>query len=341
MSGNGSLRALLAVTAVVPMILALLAAPAGAQVLSVIVTSPGPGDIVEGLVAFNGTAHDPGGRLKDVQLAIDGGPVLTVNIPGNQANATWETSWDSTTVPDGERKAMVTVADKGGETSAPVNVTFVVDNDKEPRLESLQVLFDASGNGTYGLWNNTTLMPTTRLSFELTFSEEMDEASLENGAAFIGGASTWELTQNGTASYWVNVSYLEANTSYNFTVGSPGADLAGNPVTANGFEFRTVAELTPGTPEPPSDPGDPGDPGDPDEPGGGLTLPFSIYSPWLWAGVAAAVAAVALVVAWRKGVFVREEEPEVEYEWQTREGGSEEEPEVEYDWQTREDDDNE
>ncbi len=270
-------------------------------------------------------------------VAIEGESPLTVNIPGNQANATWETSWDSTGVMDGLLNAAVTVSNRDGETSGPMNFTFVVDNDKEPRLEALQILFDAPGNGTYTFWNDTTQMPTTRLSFEVAFSEEMDETSLQDGVAFVGGASAWELTRNSTNSYRVNVSYLEANTSFNFTVGSPGADLAGNSITPNGYEFQTVAELTPGTPEPPSEPGDPAEPGEPDEPsepGGGLNLPFSLYSPWFWGGAVAAAGAVVLVVAWRKGVFVRKEE---DNDWQTHD----EQPEAEYEWQTRDDEDDE
>ncbi len=341
MTSKRGFPVLLAAIAALPVFFALLAVPVWAQAPSVIVTSPETEAVVEGLVTFNGTAHDPGGRLKEVRIAIEGASDLTVNIPGNKADATWETNWDSTAVPDGQWNASVTASNKGGNISAPVNLTFIVDNDKEPRVEALQVLFDAGANGTYAPWDNATEMPTTRLSFELTFGEEMNKISLQDGVAFVGGASTWDLARNGSASYWVNVSYLEANTSYNFTVGSPGADLAGNAVESFGFLFQTAAEPTPGTPEPPGEPGDPdepgdpGEPSDPDEPGGpgepgggfNLPLPFSLDSPWPWLGAVAVAVAVALVVAHRKGFLVRREEPEPEPEYET-----------EYEWQADEDD---
>lgn len=312
MAGVSRVPALLAAAAALPLLLSLLSVPVGGQVLSATITAPVPGGVVEGLVLLNGTAHDPAGRLKTVEVAVEDGPTLAVNIPGNLENATWETEWDSTTVPDGERTVSATALNKDGDVSAPHNVTFIVDNDKEPRLTDFQIRVDLSGNGTDAAWNDTTDMPTTRILFDLAFSEPMNETAIRAGTSFAGGASTWALTPNGTTSYRMNVSYLEANASYNFTVGAPGADLAGNPVAAYHLEFQTVAEPTDGTPLPPEEPTDPEEPGgDPDEPGdpegpgtneGGLNLPFAIESRFLWIGGLVAALAVALGVVWRKGL---------------------------------------
>ena len=282
----------LALTAL-PLILALAAAPVGAQAPTVVVTSPQAGAVVEGLVAFQGTAEDPDSDLDWVEITIAGAKgLLKQKITGDKASATWEIGWNSQDVADGQQTISVVATDKAGNVSAPTNFTLIVDNSKQPQVENLQLLFDAQGDGKYKPWNKVEEVPTTRLSFEVQLSEEMAEVSLRSAVTFAGGASTWDLTPKGDAAYWVNVSYLQANTSYNFTVGTGATDMAGNPLTdAYASPFHTAAEPTPGTPEGPG--------------GGGFNLPLSLDSPLLWIGVVAAAAVVGVAVAWRKGLLTR------------------------------------
>lgn len=293
--------------AALPFILALAATPVGAQVPTVGVTSPQAGAVVEGLVAFQGTAEDPDSDLDWVEITVVGaqGAPLKQKITGNKASATWEISWDSQDVADGQRAISVVAKDKAGNISAPTNFTLIVDNSKQPQVENIQLLFDAQDDGKYAPWNKVDEVPTTRLSFEVRLSEEMAEASLRSAVSFAGGASTWDLTPKGDAAYWINVSYLQANTSYNFTVGTGATDMAGNPLMdAYDYPFHTAAELTPGTPEGPGDPG-----------GGGFNLPLSLDSPFLWIGVGAAAAVVSVAVAWRKGLLTRLKEKLRGVEW--------------------------
>ncbi len=300
----------LAVTAL-PLILALAAAPAGAQAPTVVVTSPQAGAVVEGLVAFQGTAEDPDSDLDWVEIIIAGvtGPPLKQKITGDRASATWEISWNSQGVADGRQAISVVATDKAGNASAPTNLTLIVDNVKQPQVENLQLLFDAQSDGKYAPWNKVEEVPTTRLSFKVQLSEEMAEASLRSAVSLAGGASTWDLTPKGDAAYWVNVSYLQANTSYNFTVGTGATDMAGNPLTdAYAYPFHTAAEPTPGTPEGPGDSG-----------GGGFNLPLSLDSPLLWVGVVAAAAVVGVAVAWRKGLLTRLKEKVRGVEWRSEE----------------------
>lgn len=274
----------------VPVILALFSVPAGAQVPSLVVTSPTPGAVVAGEVLFQGTAEDADSDLEWVEIEIVGakGPPLKTRIPGNRANASWDLLWGSQSQADGRWAVRAVARDKAGTASEPVEFDLIVDNYPEPAVTALQVFFDEAGDGNYTEWTALETMPTTRLSFELRMSETMEEASLLSAMEFLGGGADWTLTPQGGSLYWVNVSYLEADTAYNFTVTSDAVDTAGNSLSENySFAFRTTAEPTPGTPE-----------------SGGIDLD-ALNSPYLWAGVGAAGVVAVALVAYREGLFRR------------------------------------
>lgn len=296
-------RVLCVTLAAVSLVLVLTSFPVAAGGHTVTVTSHETGAVVEGQVSLQGAAEDPGNDLKEVTIAIEGSATLKKNVPGNQRSYyEWSINWNSQAVTDGWRTVTVTASTQAG-PSEPVVLTLIVDNDKEPKLQTLGLWFDVEANGTYAPWDDFEVMPTTRLSFDLAFSEPMDEDSVREAVAFVGGASSWQLTPQGRDAFWVNVSYLDADTNYTFVLGEVATDLAGNPLTPNEVVFRTAAEPTPGTPEEP--PEEPNDPGDPEGPGTGLDLGPLLSSPWLWIGSGAGVAAIGAAVAWRKGLFGR------------------------------------
>lgn len=273
----------------IPLAMALLAAPARAQAPTLVVSSPQPGAVVEGNVAFQGTVEDPDGNLDSVEIAIEGAnPVLKVKLPGAKFNATWEKSWNSQGARDGLRQVSIVAVDKAGETSQPVNFTLLVDNFKEPRLVKTEILFDAEGDSNFATWRDLEAVPTTRLSFELSFSEEIDEASLQGSVGFLGGEATWQLASQDGLLFWLNVSYLQVDTAYNLTVTNSTMDLAENPLmTLYELSFHTAPEATPGTPTT----------------GGAFFLPFDPL--WLWISGIAGGATVAGVVVWKKGLHRR------------------------------------
>lgn len=276
-------------TIVTPLIFAALAVPAQGASPAVDVTAPSPGGVVEGLVLFQGTAEDSDGDLRWIEIDVEGRQsLLKLKIPGNQANADWEIPWNSVGHADGVRAVSVWAEDKAGQISAAVNFTLVVDNAKEPVVQSVDMLFDAEGDGVYAPWQDLDATPTTRLALELSFSEEMEPESVGGAVAFEGGSSQWTLSSRGEGLFSVNVSFLQANTTYRLTLASSAADMAGNALAAPfNHTFHTSAEPTPGTPEG----------------GGGLTLPFSPV--WLWIGGGAAAGAVGVAIAWRTGVLRR------------------------------------
>lgn len=276
-------------TIVTPLLLAALAVPAQGASPAVAVTSPAPEGVVEGLVLFQGTAEDSDGDLRWIEIDIEARQsLLKLRIPGNQFNADWEIPWNTVGEADGVRAVSVWAKDKAGQISAPTDFTLVVDNAKEPVVQAVDVLFDATGDGVYAPWQDLDAAPTTRLALELSFSEEMEPGSVEGAVAFEGGSSQWTFTTLGESLFSVNVSFLQANTSYRLTLSSSAADMAGNSLAAPfNLTFHTSAEPTPGTPE-----------GE-----GGLALPFSPV--WLWIGGGAAAGAVGVALAWRSGVFRR------------------------------------
>ncbi|MFQ6013449.1 MAG: Ig-like domain-containing protein [Thermoplasmata archaeon] len=273
----------------VPLAVALLAAPARAQAPTLVVSSPQPGAVVTGDVLFQGTVEDSDGNLDSVEIAIEGAnPALKVKFPGAKFNATWEKSWNSQGAPDGLREVSIFAVDKAGETSQPVNFPLLVDNFKEPRLVTTEILFDAEGDSNFAMWRDLEAVPTTRLSFELSFSEEMDEASLGDSVSFLGGEATWQLASQDGLLFWLNVSYVQVDTAYSLTVANSTTDLAGNPLmTPYELSFRTAAEATPGTPTT----------------GGAFFLPIDPL--WLWISGIAGGATVAGVVVWKKGLHRR------------------------------------
>ncbi len=270
--------------------LAMLAAPAKGEEPTVTVTGPLPGAVVEGSVLFQGTAEDADGDLKSVIITIEGVKApQKVNLPGASSNATWEKLWNSWGAPDGLRRVSVVAEDKAGQSSGPVNFTLLVDNFKEPRLESFQVLFDEAGDGNYEPWNDLDAVPTTRLSIELRFSEEMDETAVRDSLNLTGGDASWQLVgQDAGKVFSANVSYLEVNTNYTVSVDTTATDRAGNTLQASReLIFHTAEEATPGTPKP----------------GGVLSLPFDPI--WLWVGGGVGGGAVAGVVLWKRGFLSR------------------------------------
>lgn len=285
----GRLTLLFAGAVTVPLLLAALALPAHGASPSVDVVSPSPDAVVEGLVLFQGTAEDGDGDLLWIEIAIEGRQaLLRVKIPGNRFYAVWQIPWNTQGEADGVRAVSVWAKDKADSVSAPVNFTIVVDNTKEPVVQSVDFLFDADGGGTYTPWQNLDAVPTTRLALELRFSEEMEAGSVGDALDFEGGPAQWTTSPGEGGLFFVNVSYLQANASYNLTIASSAADTAGNSLaTPWAFSFHTSPEPTPGTPEGEGD----------------LILPFSPI--WLWIGGGAAAGAVGIAVAWRMGALRR------------------------------------
>lgn len=274
---------------VTPLLFAALAVPVQGALPSVNVTSPTPDGVVEGLVFFQGTAEDSDGDLRWIEIDIEGRQsLLKERIPGNQFTTDWEIPWNSVGEAEGVRAVSVWARDKTDQISVAVNFTLVVDNEKEPVVHSVGMLFDAPGDGSYAPWQDLDATPTTRLALELSFSEEMDPESVEGAIGFEGGSSQWAFSSNGAGLLSVNVSFLQANTTYHLTLGSSAEDMAGNPLAVPfNLTFHTSAEPTPGTPEGK----------------GGLSLPFSPV--WLWIGGATAAGAVGVAIAWRTGVLRR------------------------------------
>lgn len=273
--------------------MALLAAPVSAQGLTVTVDTPQSGDVVEGEVVFQGTAEDAEGGLRWVELWIENATGATPRdrISGNQANATWEIPWNSLSVPDGHHVVSVVARNRTDDVSPAENLTLIVDNAKDPTVEDLRILHDANGTGEYLEWDNFEAVPTTRLALVLEFSEEIEASTLAGAVSFGANESSWELGTQEGSSQRVEVSYLAANASYTFSVGTGATDAAGNPLAeAYTFAFHTAPEATPGTP---------------DGPGGGLSLPIALDSPWLWGAGGAGAAGIVLAVAWRKGALSR------------------------------------
>ncbi|MFQ6013361.1 MAG: Ig-like domain-containing protein [Thermoplasmata archaeon] len=287
-NGRSSARrtAVLALGALVPLVLALSAIPVQAEGLSVTVSSPLPEAVVEGSVLLQGTAQDPDGDLASVQILIDGGtPALRVKLRKADSDATWEKAWNTEKVPDGRREVSVVATDKEGGTSPPMNFSLIVDNDKEPSVEATRILFDGPGDATFSLWDDLDAVPTTRLTFEVRFSEEMDEASVLDSISFAGGEAAWQLAAlaPGTT-FLLNVSSFEVDLAYLLMVGSSATDRAGNPLQAPyELSFRTVAEATPGTPTQ----------------GVALSAPFNP----LWLGIAGAAGGIGVAgaVLWKMG----------------------------------------
>lgn len=282
--------AVLALATLVPFVLALSAVPVQAEGLSVDVSSPLPGAVVEGSVLLQGTAQDPDGDLASVQILIDDGiATLRVKLRRAESDATWQKAWNTEKVPDGQREVSVAAMDGAGGTSPPMNFTLIVDNDKEPSVETTRIFFDGQGDSNISLWTDLDRVPTTRLTFELRFSEEMDEVSVQESIGFAGGDAAWQMvaTEPGTT-FLLNVSSFEVDKAYSLTVGPSATDRAGNPVqTAYELSFHTVAEATPGTPTR----------------GVAFAIPFDPL--WLWvSGVAGGIGLVG-VALWKMGQLRR------------------------------------
>ncbi len=267
--------------------LAAAATPVSGEAPTLTVTSPAPGAVVEGQVLFEGTANDPDGNLRDVFVNIEGVRNMTANVNG-KTNATWNKNWGSGNVPDGRYQISVVAVDGKGAFSEAVTFAVILDNAKQPRVRDSQFNFDALNDENWAPWNDLQTVPTTRLSLELDFSEEMRD--IRDAVNVTGGEARWDVARGPGSLFWLNISYLQTNTSYTIAVGTRAADLAGNPLTdPHEITFNTTAITTPGTPDPGT------------AVLGGLFefLPFDL--PWLWIGgaVAAGVVTVA-VVRWRR-----------------------------------------
>ncbi len=257
---------------------------------SVTVTSPLPGSVVEGKVMFQGTAEDADGDLTFVVISISGEKNdIIVNLPPGETTTAWEKEWKANKKPDGLKEVSVVVMDQGGAASQPVNFTIVLDNAKEPWTKAVKVLFDEAGDGTFAKWLDLDAVPTTRVRFELEFSEEMDSEAVAGSLTLAGGDSSWQLAPQGLGqAYWLEVSYLQVSTNYTLAVTTSATDRAGNPLREPyGLNFTTAAEQTPGTP-----------------PQGFLTtIPFDMV--WIWVIGAAVGGGVGTAVLWKRGLLGR------------------------------------
>lgn len=284
-------RLVAAVLFATPMLLALLAVPAGADAPTVTVTNPRPDQVVAGRFVFQGTAGDADANLRRVEISLEDAATIWVSLPLGPSSVTWEEEWNSRNVPDGSWDVSVIVRDRDGESSQYVNFTLLIDNEKEPQLqEDPELLFDLDGVGAPIPWENRSAVPTTGLTFELRFSEEMEEASVRNAIRFLGGPASWDLSSADGVAYQLNVSYLQAGTEYDFVLGTRATDVAGNPLVAGyALSFRTSAQATPGTPAGP--------------PFGGFVLP--VDPTWIWLSGGGLAAAIGAAWAWRRGLFTR------------------------------------
>ncbi len=280
----------IAVLLAMPLVLFVLSTPAAGEAPTLTVASPLPGQVVEGDVLFAGTAADADENLRRVEIDIGDGDSFTVSLPDGEPSDTWEREWDSTNVADGTWEVSVRARDRDGEYSQYVNFTLLVDNEKEPELEDTGLLFNLDGVGEPSPWENRSAVPTTRLTFELRFSEEMDETSVRNAVRFLGGESSWDLWSANGVVYQINVSYLAAGTDYDFVLLTRAEDVAGNPLVAGyALSFRTSELATPGTPARPLL--------------GGFALPVDTL--WLWVSGVALAVAISGALAWRRGLLAR------------------------------------
>ncbi len=261
--------------------------PVSGEAPTLTVENPAPGSVVEGQVLFEGTANDSDGNLRDVFIDIEGVKNMTANVNG-KTTATWNKNWGSGNVPDGRYQISVVAKDGKGAFSAAVTFDVIVDNDKSPSVRDAQFRLDALNDGNWAPWNDLQTVPTTRLSLELDFSEEMRD--IRDAVNVTGGEARWGIARGAGSLFWLNISYLQTNTSYTIAVGTTARDLAGNPLPSpHEIAFTTTAITTPGTP----------DPGLPVLEGLLELLPFDLLPfdlPW-WLWIGGAVAAIAVTVA--------------------------------------------
>ncbi len=261
--------------------------PVSGEAPTLTVASPAPGSVVEGQVLFEGTANDPDGNLRDVFINIEGVKNMTANVNG-KTSATWDKKWGSGNVPDGRYQISVVAKDGKGAFSAAVTFDVIVDNDKSPSVRDAQFHLDALNDGNWAPWNDLQNVPTTRLSLELDFSEEMRD--IRDAVNLTGGEARWGFARGAGSLFWLNISYLQTNTSYTIAVGTTARDLAGNPLPdPHEIAFTTTTITTPGTPTPGTL-----DPGIPVLQDIFELLPFDL--PW-WLWIGGAVAAIAATVA--------------------------------------------
>jgi len=104
------------------------------------IDTPDDGSTVSGIVDIAGEAYGAG-EISSVQVKIDSGGWMAANLTlGNNSRATWTTTWNTTSVPDGPHKIAASVRDATDQTGQ-TTIDVIVAN--PPWVEIL-----APANGT-------------------------------------------------------------------------------------------------------------------------------------------------------------------------------------------------
>jgi hypothetical protein len=108
------------------------------------ITSPMQGAVVSGTIMIQGTASDPNGddTIQDVKIKIGQGSWTTAS-----GTTSWQHTWDSTSVPDGNHTIHARVSDGQLSNTTLVNVT--VNNNHPPAAPSVDGPVEGQTNTSY------------------------------------------------------------------------------------------------------------------------------------------------------------------------------------------------
>jgi subtilisin family serine protease len=174
---------------------------------SATLTAPTAGTIVVGLTSLTASASDPApaSGVKKVTFLVDGAAV------GNDANAPYGSTWDSTTVADGSHTLRVKVVDEAGNSTTSPRVTITVANASPVELH-VQSLTGAGFAGAAQWKASATVSITDQNGFATQGATVT--LTLSGGAS---GTVSCTTAANGTCTT-VKVSVLSASPSVTFTV---------------------------------------------------------------------------------------------------------------------------
>ncbi len=115
---------------------------------SVSITNPNDGDTVSGTITVEADASDDNG-VDQVEFFVDGSSI-GVDSDGSDG---WSTSWDTTTVGDGDHTVTAEATDTAGQTASD-SITVTVDNSTDsggnaPAVDSLSLSEDNAGGSPH------------------------------------------------------------------------------------------------------------------------------------------------------------------------------------------------